>query len=382
MTDARTAALPLYTRQDIKDQLIANGCSGTVYAMVIPESEASFARAMDGCVRADILAAQPDAGPAIIEEMRDRNVFTRYREPWMQHQDAMHREWFDLWMDWAAPVVGFDRDAFRHRYPTAGASEGIHKLMSEYLGESAAAGRAAEIHMFSGDYEGFAAIGGEGLHMKVVRHDRDDWRTIDVGHGQFWISQPSAIDGMVWDEFDAFCRDMAERNPDAEIVPDLSYVGAVARDYRIELDHPNIRSFVVSQSKPFSGYYHRCGGVFAREARGTLTGNVWFKHLLSLAWGVDMMRHHDVHDLPRRYADHQKRAVDLVGERLGMKLRPADIYVLALGDDIGTKDPVMASLVRGTGSERVIRLCVTPTMSALIHPRYAPGVAKSMGIGA
>lgn len=382
MSEDRSAALPLYTRPDIKDRLIADGCSGTVYAMVIPESEASFARAMDGCDRKTMLDILPDSGSIALDELRENNVFSRYREPWTQKQDALHQEWFDLWTRWASPIVRFDEEEFPNRYPTAGASEGIVKLMAEHLGRCNRDGVPAEIHMFEGDYEGFAAFAGEGLGMEVVRHRRDDWRTIEVGRAQFWISQPSAIDGMVWDEFDAFVRDMAVRNPNAEIIPDLSYVGAVAREFAIDLDQPNIPAFVVSQSKPFSGYYHRCGGVFAREKCGTLFGNRWFKHLLTLAWGCDMMRHHDVFDLPRRYAPHQARAAEIVGKRLGITLRPADVYVLALGEPGDAHDGVLASLVRGTGSERAVRLCITPAMSALIHPKYAPSVALSLGIAA
>ena len=60
-------------------------------------------------------------------------------------------------------------------------------------------------------------------------------------------------------------------------MPDLTYVGSVAREFRIELAPPNIPAFVISRSKPFGGYYHRVGGVFARREYPSLFGNKWFR---------------------------------------------------------------------------------------------------------
>ena len=94
-------------------------------------------------------------------------------------------------------------------------------------------------------------------------------------------------------------------------------------------DRPNIRAFVMSHSKPFGGYYHRVGGVFARTERPSLFGNRWFKNLLSLAWGTEMMRRHTVHELPRKYRPVQEEAARRVGAALGIELAPADVNLLA-----------------------------------------------------
>lgn len=340
--------LPAYTEAVTKAALLGAGASGTIYSLVMPESEAALA--------------------AVIDD--DRAAFLDlYRDAWTQKQDAMHDAYFERWIDWSAPVVAFDAAAFPFRYPTAGASEGIFKLMAEYAAACRTNGRAPSIHMFEGEYEGFPAFAAS-LGLPVVRHARSDWRAVAADavpdHVQFWISQPSAIDGMVWPQFEAFAAALHAARPAAELVPDLTYVGSVARDYRIVLDAPNIAAFVLSHSKPFGGYYHRVGGVFARAERPSLFGNRWFKNLLSLAWGTEMMRRHGVHDLPRRYRGVQETAAKACGAALGIELAAADVSLLATAPWRDDLPPLLRSVGRGCPEERVVRLCVTAAMAGLI----------------
>lgn len=238
--------LPAYTEAATKAALLAAGCSGTIYSLVMPESEAA-------------LEAVIDDRPALLD---------MYREAWTQKQDAMHVGYFEHWLDWSRPVLQLEAEAFPFRYPTAGASEGIFKLMAEYAAQCRAKGVAPSIHMFEGEYEGFPAFASS-LYLPVVRHPRSDWQRVAAeavpDHAQFWISQPSAIDGTVWPHFDGFAAALSDARPNTELVPDLTYVGSIARDYRIGLAAPIIPALVFSHSKPFGGYYHRVGGVLARR---------------------------------------------------------------------------------------------------------------------
>lgn len=340
--------LPGYTEAATKAALLGAGASGTIYSLVMPESE-------------DALAAVIDDDRAAFLEM--------YRSAWTQKQDAMHDEYFARWIDWSAPVVAFDAAAFPYRYPTAGASEGIFKLMSEYAAECRAQGVSPSIHMFEGEYEGFPAFAAS-LGLPIVRHARSDWRAVAAeavpDHAQFWISQPSAIDGMVWPQFETFAAALHVARPSAELVPDLTYVGSVACDNRMALEAPNIASFVLSHSKPFGGYYHRVGGVFAKRERPSLFGNRWFKNLLSLAWGTEMMRRHGVHALPRRYRAVQQSAAKSCGDALGIELHAADVSLLATAPWRNDLPPLLRVVGRGCASERVVRLCVTAAMAGLI----------------
>ena len=340
--------LPEYTEAAVKAALLAAGASGTIYSLVMPESEAALA--------------------AVIDD--DRAAFLdMYREAWTQKQDAMHHAYFDTWLEWSRPVLEFEAAAFPFRYPTAGASEGIFKLMAEYAADCRMSGREPSIHIFEGEYEGFPAFAAS-LKLPVVRHPRSGWQGVarEVSdHAQFWTSQPSAIDGSVWPHFEAFAAALAEARPTAELVPDLTYVGSVSRDYRIDLTAPNIQSIVISHSKPFGGYYHRVGGVLARRERPSLFGNRWFKNLLSLAWGTEMMRRHAVQDLPRKYRAVQEEAARRCGDKLRLRLAPADVLLLATGPWTEDVPPLLRTVGRGCADERVVRLCVTAAMAGLIE---------------
>lgn len=368
--------LPGYTAKEVKDRLRAQGAMGTIFAMPMPESEAGIQRVVDGCDLGDV-TWMADGGASALRRNRESEWLSQFREPWTNKQDASHVEWFDSWIRWASPVVRFDADAFPHRFPTAGASEGIYKVMSEYASRPMPRYETPTISVFDGEYEGFGAFA-ESLRLPVVRLDRDDLDAAirDLPRGtQMWISQPSAIDGMVWDGFDEFAHRLAAERPDVQLVPDLSYVGAVAREYSIDLTARSIDCFVVSHSKPFGGYYHRCGGVFSKIEWRSLFGNMWFKNLTSIGFGVEMMRRHSVRELPTKYRPVQERAAADIGRRLGIEgLKAVDVYVIGTAPVPDEPDHDIRTLARGRGSMRCLRVCLTPTMSAIVDRRYAPDI--------
>lgn len=373
MAEQRPAHLPGYASDATKKALLAAGASGTIYSLVMPESEAALAFVVDGGENTDSIAR--------LHEQRRKHFLSRYHEPWTLKQDAMHEAYFEHWLAWSAPAVSVEAAAFPFRYPTAGASEGIFKIITEHLADARRDGVQPSIHLFEGEYEGFGAYA-EALGIRTVRHDRARWQEVPeaVGHGaMFWISQPSAIDGAVWGDFDRFVAAMAEASPEVPVVPDLTYVGSVARDFRVALDFPNVPAFVISHSKPFGGYYHRVGGVFARREYPSLFGNKWFKNLLSLAWGTAMMERHDVFALPRRYRRVQEEAARRVAAELGIEaLQPADVLLLATAPASAARSPELEAVLRGSASERVVRLCLTPAMTCLIDSAMAPTTAPML----
>lgn len=361
--------LPTYTQPEVKAALLKAGACGTIYSLVMPESEQALAYVVDGCERDSLRGAEE-----LIALRRD-NYFGRYHEPWTQKQDAMHDAYFSHWLTWAAPIVSIRPDDYPYRYPTAGASEGIFKIMAEYAAACRASDLTPSIHVFEGEYEGFPAYAAS-LRLRTVTHRRDDWRDVpgDIEpHAQFWLSQPSAIDGTVWDGFGDFVALMNKALPSVQLIPDLTYVGSVARAFSIDLDCPNIPAFVISHSKPFGGYYHRVGGVFSRREYLSLFGNKWFKNLQSLAWGTEMMTRHGVFDLPRKYRPVQESAIESVARHLKIDgLKPADVLLLGIAKPRGPVSPLLSNVLRGGGSDQVIRLCLTPAMTYLIDPAMAP----------
>jgi histidinol-phosphate/aromatic aminotransferase/cobyric acid decarboxylase-like protein len=351
----------------LNERLVAAGASKTVYALVSP----------------------------LVEEVKrelysDANMETyldMFRQPWTGKQDAYHEEFFDLWHQWSAPVVDLDRSVFPFYYPTAGASEAIRQIIFDL----AAKNPRATIHAFAGEYEGYRAMA-EAAGLKFVEHGRDGldhgWMTrfgsrynrvagMMKKNDIFFVSQPSAIDGNVWQDFNEFVSKM----PANSVVADLTYVGAVSWEAlrgqgKFQLNQPAIRNIVFSLSKPFGVYYDRIGGVFSRTEDLGLFGNRWFKNLTSLAVAKKLLTRFGVFDLPIRFGQAQNAMVMRVRNELGLDVFASDVFILANGES-DSDDELVDYLRRGGLKEPVhsnkplprggVRVCLSPGMDALIR---------------
>lgn len=346
---------------ELNTRLIEAGASKTVYALVTPEIET---------VKRSVL--------------NNDEHLCQFRDAWTAKQDAYHEEFFDKWVKWSSRVIDFDRSEFQSYYPTAGASEALRHIIYHFavkkrslfetmchaihsLMDSGRLFATKEIHIFEGEYEGYRAYG-EACGLRIVEHARDDYLSvaecpgIKHGYGLFFISQPSAIDGNVWGDF----NDFLSRMPESSVVADLTYVGAVPqRSFTAKFDvgQPCVRNIVFSLSKPFGAYYDRIGGVFCRQEDPGLFGNKWFKNLTSLRIGTELMTRFGVFYMPNRYWLAQKAAAAEVGERLGIDLRPSDVFVLAGADE--ADDPKMAAYLARPAQGR-LRVCLTPEMAKAI----------------
>jgi hypothetical protein len=340
-----------YAPQPDLDRLLKqNGVSKTVYALVTPETEAAK-RAALGYGGADA----------------EQHFFALFRDAWTGKQEALHQQFFATWHDWARPMVKFDVADFAYAYPTAGASEALYHLVADY-GNSARLSRLPPtLHIFAGEYEGYKAYA-EACGIAVREHQRSAWQAVAeamVAHDLFFISQPSAIDGNLWPEFNPFLRALTNASPPRRAVVDVTYVGATGPlpQHRLDLTLPSVQAIVLSLSKPFGTYYDRIGGVFCRSENLGLFGNKWFKNITSLTFGIHLMQTHDVFAFATRHEALQAQCCTAAAERLGLALAPADIFILATGTaTAATPAGLAAYLARPTGSP-TLRLCLTPAMA-------------------
>lgn len=343
-----TAATP---PDDLKTATIRAGGSKTIYAFVMPETKAAFNAVLD----------------------RDRDALHDiYDEAWTSKQDPMHREFFETWSKWSAPVVRMASSAFPFTYPSAGASEVLREAINAYGHRARAEKFKPCIHVFDGEYEGYEAYA-KACNIPVVAHKRSEWRNMIENlrpQDQIYLSQPSALDGNVWHDYDAFMQTLAVKQPKTQVILDLTYVGAVARPYNIRADYPNVEAVVFSLSKPMGVYYHRIGGIFSRTEMPSLYGNAWFKNLLSLKLGTELMKRHTVHELARKYQDVQTRAAEQVGKNLGLDLKLSDVWLLATATP-KTNNAMEKFLLRGNSNEARIRVCLTPMIDRLVNTQEA-----------
>jgi hypothetical protein len=341
------------------DRRVKNaGASKTVYALVTPQTEAAKNLMLGNYV------ARPDAAR--------RQYLEQFRDAWTGKQFGAHEAFLERWMAWAAPVVTIDAAGFRWRYPTAGGSEALFHVIAAYGNRARRERFDPQVHVFAGEYEGYKAYA-EACGITVVEHARANWDAIGrsiPATALFCLSQPSAIDGNVWPQANAFLASLAANTDQPRVLLDVTYVGAIAEQpvARIAADGPAVQAVVFSLSKPFGVYYDRIGGVLCRDSMPSLLGNQWFKNLTSLQLGSTLLERHDVFDLPRRYRGAQREAAAQVGRHLGLTLYPTDVCVLALADPKATGDPELAAFLRRPAGDPAasLRLCLTPTMAEII----------------
>ncbi len=252
-------------------------------------------------------------------------------------------------------------------YPSNGSSEAIKDTIAWLRGENP----GLTIHIFEGEYEGVPAYA-QGLNITIKRYPRTaagiaNMRTQVKPGDIFYLSQPSGIDGNLWDGY----RDFMEGIQDLElkVLVDLAYVGAVAKPYQIKVDYPNVEAVFFSLSKSFGTYYQRIGGAFTKRPQPMLYGNMWFKNLLSLRIGSELLKQFDVYHLPRMYQWAQTAAIQRVALATGHEIKASDVILLShipadRNSPVAQGDNAM--LYRGADVGGVVRYCLTPMMDVLV----------------
>lgn len=282
-----------------------------------------------------------------------------YSETWTKKQDDYHLSFAETFKEWSRPNLSVNWNDFPFFYPTNGASEAIREQLA-YLSIK----ENKRIFVFDGEYEGYEAIA-QSLNMPVIKINRDNYiayaKDFEQG-GSFFISQPSSIDGNVWNEFNAFMSYLSTFDNVAVYI-DTVYVGCINKDYSIYLDFEIIKGVFFSLSKVFGVYYHRIGGVFLKEANPLLYGNMWFKNVFSMRYGEALMKQFDVNYFPKKYNEEKLKTIKQLELSMKVKISSSDALLLTtIERDTFEHDKF---LTRHKESKK-IRVCITPTLETLI----------------
>lgn len=282
----------------------------------------------------------------LTEELWVRKPHNLYDNNYLGSQVGKEKEFFDQWVNWSKEILS-GVDQFQYRYVGNGSSEGIRELIYQEHNQKRI------LHFFKGEYEGFKAYA-EACGMTYKEHNRNDFKNIKLSNNDtFILSHPSSIDGNIWEDFDLFAQQLNLTN--TKLLVDLCYVGTVAKDYHINLGHPNIESVIMSLSKVYGVYFHRIGGIVSKKEQKGLIGNQWFKNMFSLELGIQLMKNFSVKYLPTKYIQLQKKACLKFKENHGIELQPSDVFIL------GYSEKKIDEFARLEHS----RVCLTPKMDQL-----------------
>jgi hypothetical protein len=280
----------------------------TVYALVFPETT------------------------AVINDLLDSRAsyHDMYQEAWTQKQDAMHKEFFTTWKLWSKDHVSLPKD-FIYDYPTLGASEAIKDALFNEVFKAHAAQKQPILLYLEGEYEGYVAMA-KSANILVQQITNIDTLPHLPANSQpiFFISQPSAIAGMVISNLDQMLATLANAYPNIHIYIDLTYIGSIKPAAKlVDLTPECIRGICFSLSKPYGVYYHRIGGLITRDPVPSLFGNQWFKNLFSLKLGTALMRRYHSTSLPTFYAPAQAKALKELQEKTQLPWEASDVLLLA-----------------------------------------------------
>ena len=342
---------------------VSSVVTATVYSVVWPATEALVRRCM---------ALETDA------------MLERHRSAHTKAQDQLDRPFFEAWDRFASPAVR-GLEAFPERYPCNGSSEAIREIIRQ------ASWKGQMLVVFDGDYEGYEVLA-EGQGTTVLRVDRARWRETlaeweshgvpwGTGGAQWWVSQPSAIDGNVWPDFAEWLAG-TDALVGCDVWVDLTYVGRARLQAPIDLaQRPAVAGVVFSLSKVMGAYYRRIGGCLSRVEIPGLWGNRWFKNLDSLFLGQRWLAQAgNALTEGQRYAHEQRRAMDRALQTLGgeaawdaagVRWQASDVPLLMYAvpaEKVPEGQEAIATMARRGRAQPVVwRLCLTPALEAILN---------------
>lgn len=273
-----------------------------------------------------------------IDDLTDVYPHEIYDSVWNKETERYDRNFLNTWSKWVSPVFSFEPKHF-YGYVSAGSSEAIRETLAQY---KAFAGDKARIHVFDGEYEGFYRYA-KCYNIEVLTHDRNNYeislKGLNIRDTElFFISQPSAIDGNIWEGLDDFLIYVGRNFSKLKIYLDVAYVGTCVKDSKIDIQNPLIDTVFFSLSKPFGVYYHRIGGVFSRSPINGLEGNQWFHNKFSLLLGITLMERYKVNELPKKYIHLQEEAVKILKEKIITNITASDCLLIANSSTTAEKE--------------------------------------------
>jgi histidinol-phosphate/aromatic aminotransferase/cobyric acid decarboxylase-like protein len=290
----------------------------------------------------------PEIQELITRMTRDypHEVFLRSITPGL---DDFHQPVIDRLIAFhGADVPGLS--GYAHRYPTAGAEEGIREYLTFLQGKG-----VDQIYMWEGDYEGYREVAKTRNIEAVSVPYGSDPRSLSPGY--WFLSDPCARNGMI------VPVDLRNAILEAghKMFYDLSYLGTTP-PHVFDASHPNIEAVTISFSKPYGLFYYRIGFTLFREAIPTLYANKWFKNIYGLLIADKILGEIDQTALAKKYKAIQAEIVAGINRDFPLGLSESDAFLLAklpTAEAAQLPDELQAMIARYRRGEW-FRFCLTP----------------------
>lgn len=297
----------------------------------------------------------PETRQCLNDFLKNPQIHDWYQETWSKKQDKYHEDFFTRWKEWVSPALEIDWNNLKNAYPTGGSSEAIREQIVYLYSQG------KNIVVFEGEYEGYEAIAiALGKKVKKIKREFYFAELIDLDSQTdvFFISQPSSIDGNFWSDFDSF---MVNTNKlGIGVYVDLAYVGASRQERKININYPNLEGVFFSLSKIYGVYYHRIGGVFLKNANPLLYGNMWFKNILAMKYGQELMEKYPLHYFDDKLSLIQDQAIEYFED---YNLKKSDVYIIATVKNENKQWQL--EYIRNIHNPD-IRICLSPLMENLL----------------
>ncbi len=286
-----------------------------------------------------------------LNEYRQKDNSFLFDETWTKKQDNLHQEYLSLWKKSQEANISSIED-LNFGYPTNGSSEAIFMQLTHLNS------KGKRLVVFKEEYEGYSMFA-KNINMPLFFVDRDnvEWSLINPINDVFFISQPSSIDGNIWNGFDNFMQSTQDKGISVYI--DLAYVGLFEHE-AIKLNYKNIDGIFFSLSKIFGVYYHRIGGCFLREENPLLWPMLWFKNLNSIGYGQELLKKKISGAFEKDFNNAknlQVKICDEMSKKLNLNIIPSDVPMIATVE-YDDKIDWLKGLLRSGEAQRV-RICIS-----------------------
>ena len=293
--------------------------------------------------------------------LRDELFLHNYEETWTKKQDKLHQPLFDSFAQWVSPRLICDFSSYKHQYPTNGSSEAIREQIC-YLHSL-----GKRLVVFDSEYEGYISIANS-IGMPIIKINRfqsfyeleKQIKLLNPDTDIFFISEPSSIDGNSWSYFDLFMNLIEKLN--IKVYIDLAYIGMFNFSKKINLNYSNIDGIFFSLSKIFGVYYHRIGGVFLKDSNPLLFGNIWFKNILSIHYGISLMNNTKIGFFDNQLKEIQQKIILNLQNQYGIEFVASDVFLI-INTQYNENDHPWQKEYQRSILNKKLRLCI----SALIE---------------